>query len=181
MVTKLPPTKLWTDALQSPAMKGGPLNDKGFPKALADYARLDKKKRAERLKSIQSITKLVGELKSKVSSVPAASKYLTEVARVLKADQQEIEDESVLDATIENSSHYDDVFVTIEDLNLGTNPVIVARKRLNKKQRLPIRLQADGDGRGKLRWIAEDANSAASRKEDTVQYIKPGQTIQVRT
>lgn len=179
MVTKVLTVKPWKVVVGE-----AKVDDKGLQQALTKYKGLDKKKRVDRLKAITSISRLVVELKrdTKVVAIPSASKYLNEVAAVLESDRVEIKKadaEATIDVTISNSSSYDDIFLTVEDLNLARNRMILDRERLNKKQSLAITLAASGSGKGQIHWIAVLTEDAASRKEDTVKDIKDGQTIKV--
>jgi len=81
-------------------------------------------------------------------------------------------------ATIENGDAISDIFLTVEDLNLGASTVIVNRRRLNVGKRMALTLQADRDGRGKIHWIAEPADGPAGTiKEEIVERITAGQNI----
>jgi hypothetical protein len=160
------------------------VEDNGLQQALAAYEKLAKDKRAERLKAIASVSLLAGKLNKdkEVAAVPLASKYLANVVAAAEAERQDIndaEDEATIAVTIRNGSDYDDIFLTVEDLNRRPAQVIVNRARLNKKKSLPITLQADGDHKGQIHWTAELAEDAASTNENTEKYIKQGQIIKV--
>ena len=44
---------------------------------------------------------------------------------------------------------------------------------------MSVELAADGGGYGMIRWTAVLADDAASKKDDTVKYIKDGSVIKV--
>jgi hypothetical protein len=179
MAAKLVTLKPWKDVVGSTQIP-----DKGLQKALTDYKNLKKEKTTERMTAITSINKILGDLKRvpQVAAIPATSKYFTELASALSAEKLDIQkqsEEATIDATITNSSSYDDIFLTVEDLNTSNKEVVINNKRLNKKQSMAVTLASDGGGFGQIHWTAVLADDAASKKDDTVKYIKDGSTIKV--
>ena len=182
MVSKVLTPQSWAESIKGSTVKGNDLH-----KALAAYESLvkSKGKPAERIKAIDTINKLAGELKNQVAALPKAKKYIADVAGAVKLEKLEIAKASAtstIEVTILNDSQYDDIYVSVEDQNLapGRPRMILEKERLNKKASLSLTLAADGDGEGQIRWIAELTSTQSSRREDTVKDIKDGQTIKVR-
>jgi hypothetical protein len=170
------------------------VKDNGLQRALSAYEKLDDDEHEDRLKGIASLKQLAGALKKskEVAAAPGAGKYLADLISAAESEQREItkakvlaekaqaledEDSQTLDAMVKNGFSKD-IFLTISDLNKGSDQVIVDRKRLNEKRSIAITLEADSSGLGKIHWVAEPSDGPVGTiKEDTEKGIKKGATI----
>ena len=81
--------------------------------------------------------------------------------------------------TLENDDQ-EDVFVSVTDLNLAGSPVILKKQRLDSGDSLPISVQEDGRGSGRIIWEAQRADDASQTARRTVT-VEAGDTVDVTT
>lgn len=178
MAAKLVSLKPWKDVVGN-----AKLADKGLQQALSNYKGLKPQDRPKRLAALTSIDRIVLDLGrlTEVTAIPAAKQYLKDIATALKSERLELQQadaEATIKVTIQNGT--DDVILTIEDLNLGRDRIILDRKRVNKSQSVSVTLAADGSGKGQITWRTDKPNDVSDHREETVTGIKDGATVKVR-
>jgi hypothetical protein len=84
----------------------------------------------------------------------------------------------MINATVTNDDGIHDLFVTVVDLNLAVNAVVLNLKRINKGDGVPISLQEDGDGHGSISWTVNPADEPATVRSDNVT-VNDGDVVKV--
>ncbi len=73
-----------------------------------------------------------------------------------------------------------DLFISITALNQAGSPVIVDKKRIKTGDSLPVDVQEDGHGWGKITWTAQRTEHPAKTAQRTVK-VGAGATVEVTT
>jgi len=84
----------------------------------------------------------------------------------------------MISATVTNDDGIHDLFVTVIDLNLAVNTVVLDRKRINMGDGVPISLQEDSDGHGSISWTVNPADEPATVNTNTVT-VNDGDVVKV--
>jgi hypothetical protein len=79
-----------------------------------------------------------------------------------------------------HNSDLADLFLSVADLNLAGSPLVVQNLRVNEDGTVQLSIQEDGQGNGKIQWIAQRTDDASQTAERTVD-VTNGATIDVTT
>jgi hypothetical protein len=71
-----------------------------------------------------------------------------------------------------------DLFVSVQDLNLAGQPVVLANQRINVDQTFALSVQEDGNGNGSITWAAQSVDDASKSLNATVS-VTDGQQVEV--
>ena len=70
-----------------------------------------------------------------------------------------------------------DLFVSVNDLNLANGPTILVNQRINVDQTFPLNVQDDQNGNGNIMWIAQTVDGSAAN--NATVSVTDGQTVEV--
>ena len=73
-----------------------------------------------------------------------------------------------------------DLFVSVTDLNRAGSPIVVNKVRINEGDSLPVEVQEDGHGNGKMTWAALRVDFPEKTVHRTVT-VGSGDTVEVTT
>lgn len=77
----------------------------------------------------------------------------------------------MITVTLENQDQ-GDLFVTITDLNQAGDPEILKRQRINQGESRLLDIQEDGNGRGRIKWLAQRTD----HPQKTAQHVATPET-----
>ncbi len=73
----------------------------------------------------------------------------------------------------------DDLVVTVYDMNVNPNRVVLADARINGFSSLPISLVPDADGKGRLSWTATNSDPVFPRCGRSKQAVSDAASVTV--
>jgi len=86
----------------------------------------------------------------------------------------------MINVSIKNTD-VQDLFVTVADLNVVVNQLVLDAKRINKGQAVVVELQDDSDGHGQIRWQVNQTESPLTGKSDQAKGLSDGDVVEVST
>src|SRR4051794_38385375 len=97
-------------------------------------------------------------------------------SRILRHGSRE--ERTMITITLQSFDTTPDLFLSLLDLNLGANQLILDRQRLNTGDSLSVSVQEDGDGHGKVTWLANPTNEPLTVRQETVT-VNDGDLVRV--
>ncbi|WP_084091398.1 hypothetical protein [Andreprevotia lacus] len=113
----------------------------------------------------------------KLSHLQTTSRWFI-LRRLQQAGHGDLKRGATVKVTI-NNLDVDDIFLTVTDLNSGSDKPILVRAQLDYGQHQLLMVVADQAGRGQIEWVAEAAKTHRARIE-TVSF-NAGEIISVKT
>ena len=78
---------------------------------------------------------------------------------------------------INERNNAQDLFVSVNDLNLANGPTILVNQRVNVDQTFPLNVQDDQNGNGNIMWTAQTVDGSATN--NATVSVTDGQTVEV--
>jgi hypothetical protein len=70
-----------------------------------------------------------------------------------------------------------DLFVSVQDLNLAGQPVVLTNQRINVDQTFALNVQDDQNGNGNITWVAQTVDG--SKSLNATVSVTDGQQVEV--